>query len=168
MAPARPQRGPKGFKFPSKRAAEGPKKAPRRPQEGPKKARRGPQSGLLNCHEKGPSFVTVQLRRLGALLGAFWSHLGGLQAPFGDLIGVLSRPSILSLTAAPVWESTLDECIERGGWLPMRLETPTLTTAPVWESTFDECIELGGWLRMRLETPTLTAAPVWELSLIHI
>ena len=54
-------------------------------------------------------------------------------------------------TATPVWESTFDECIERCGGTPMRLETPTSTAAPVWESTFDECIERRGGEPMGLE-----------------
>ena len=48
---------------------------------------------------------------------------------------------LLSFTAAPIWESTSDECIERCALDPMGLETPTPTATPVWESTFDECIE---------------------------
>ena len=69
---------------------------------------------------------------------------------------------IITLTAAPVWESTFDECIERRARTPMELVTPTATATPVWESSFDECLKRRGRDPMSLETPTPTATPVWE------
>ena len=46
----------------------------------------------------------------------------------------------------------------------MGLEIPTPTAAPIWESTFDEFIERTTWKLVGLKIPTPTATPVWGLG----